>query len=72
MKRREITEEDITYENGFPANIDPGKTFVIQISTGPTQSVVLYTCIVSGLQLRCYLPLVFGSQYISGIYMFVF
>ena len=67
---KELTLEDIVYEAGFPANIDTGEPFVVQISTGNRQSVVLYTCNIRGWQVRGYLPLSLGEAFFSKIYCF--
>ena len=47
---------DITYDNGFPANIDKTKLIVVQIIHGK-QGVVLYSYIERGCHDRSYLPL---------------
>jgi hypothetical protein len=69
MKKRDIQMDDITYANGFPANICMSSCIVVQI-TSHTQSVVLYTCKARGTPTRSYLGKEFGEIYTNDIHIF--
>ena len=66
---RDLQREDMTYDNGFPANLCMGSCIVVQIPE-QEQGVVLYTCKTTGRQARCYLPLEFRHRYTNDIYVF--
>lgn len=60
---------DLTYSNGFPANLDFTNPIVVQLKTGK-QGVVLYTCKVKNRQERSYLPLELNERFGEGLYWF--
>lgn len=64
-----FNRSDIEYKHGFPANIDHGKPVVVQV-TPNTQSIILYTCSVTGNSTRCYLSESIGNIFNEGIYIF--
>ncbi len=61
--------DDCIYANGFPANIEYGLPFVVQIPERD-QGVVLYTCKITGKQTRCYLPTELNIKYTNDMYVF--
>ena len=67
MKNRARTL-DSQDSNHFPANIDFARKVIVQITEKPEQSVVLYTCKVTGSPTRSYLPLSFADRYTHGIF----
>lgn len=68
--RRNFQYSDISYENGFPANIDMNSKFVVQITERPYQSVILYKCKIKNKSTRSFLPFEHGEKYNPGLYIF--
>jgi len=66
--KKELTKNDVTYENGFPANIDQEEPIFVQITDRPMQSVVLYKSIHSHKHTRSYFGFEFADKYKTGIY----
>ena len=52
----------------LPANIDYKDQVILQV-TKSQQSVILYTCHITGNATRCYLPISIGRKYTQGIYV---
>ena len=65
--KRNISIEDVTYDNHFPGDIDRSKYIIVQITENPIQSIVLYTSSSTGKDTRCYLPLDFAVKYQVGL-----
>jgi len=64
-----ITKEDLLYSAGFPANMDMTKLIVVQIGQQDYQSIVLYTCSITGHTEKSGLPIEFNKKHKEGIYI---
>ena len=67
---RNPTREDLKYEHGFPANISGIHPVAFQVVLRPNQSVVLYTCKVTGKQTASYQGYEISDLYPEGLYWF--
>ena len=66
--KREIERADLIYGNGFPANINFDMRVIVQVVPKPEQSVILYTCVITGKPTRCYLRYEIAEKYFQGIH----
>lgn len=67
--RTTMKMSDLKRKDGFPTNIDRNNLVVVQIQTGQTPGIVLYTCKERGVQDRCCLPSELNKVYAERMYI---